>query len=261
MNQIPKASTWARTIPKYGLRLAQLDLYVLKQHDGILSALGYERVPDGKISRWGRYSWVDIFWVVVMFAPLAGVTVTGDRVFNPNTRTYDDLDSFSDGFQVAAAMWCFIVALPGPAIAAYRWWRSQRHWFAHELVYLAFAVVFSGLALATLANDKGVAIFTAVSPSTPVWLTGVSAAIVLLTLAVASQGRRVDVPVHFRAVGRPDLPRAGELVAELEPREHDRVHKRRARALTMLRERGLVDESQAKHVESTPLGMSVTVDS
>ena len=43
-NQTINVRTWSKTVPSYGLRLSDLDLYVLRNHDDVLRALGHERV-------------------------------------------------------------------------------------------------------------------------------------------------------------------------------------------------------------------------
>ncbi|TCC24917.1 hypothetical protein [Kribbella speibonae] len=255
-NQSTNVRTWSKTVPSYGLRLSDLDLYVLKNHDDLLRVLGYERV-EGSSPR-ALVGWA--VHMVFLFALVGGVSTLGGDMFSTyggrtvRTGTADPLDN---DIGVPLTSWCFAVVLIGVVLVAVRWLRSDRHRDGMEIGYLVATVACGALALGQLVSDRGLDAFAA--PSIPVWAAAVCAAVLLAAVLLFSRGRRVPVPNNFRQIDTPDPQQAIALVEALEPKERDKLLGERRRAIERLRERGLIDAAEAAHVESLPLGASTTI--
>lgn len=257
-NQTINVRTWSKTVPSYGLRLSDLDLYVLKNHDDLLRVLGYERV-DGSAT-WSRRTLEWLLNMVFLVALIAGVSTLGGDMFSTHggrtsrTGTADPLDN-SIGVPMTA--WCFVVVLVGVLVAAVRWLRTDRHRDAKEIGYLVATVACGALALGQLVSDRGVDAFAA--PSIPVWAAAGLAAALLAAMLLFSRGRRVPVPSDFRRIEAPNPQRAIGMVEALESKQRDKLLGERRRAIARLRERGLIDAAEAAQVESLPLGASTTI--
>ncbi|PXY34095.1 hypothetical protein [Prauserella flavalba] len=252
--------TWSKTVPSYGLRLAELDLYVLKNHDDIVRALGHERMEDAASRRRNVLGWV--LYLVAVLALVGGVSTLGGPIlstFGGRTMVTGEADALDDDIGIPFTSWCFVVVLLGVAVIAFRWWRTQRHWATGEVGYLAATVVCGVLALWQLASVREVDALGFAPESIPVWASVVVAAVLLVAMRVASRGRRVPVPRNFRLVGTPDWERAVELVGALEPRQRDKLLDERRRAIARLRERELIDAAEADRVGALPLGTSTTI--
>ncbi|WP_152362093.1 hypothetical protein [Microlunatus speluncae] len=257
-NQTINVGTWAKTVPRYGFRLADLDLYVLKEHDDILRALGQERGTSRS-----RNTLRVLAGLGCLFALVGGVSTMGGPILSTQggvTSTVGEAGPLSDDLGVPFTAWCFVVVFLGVAGIAYRWLTTDRHSAAAEIGYLAAAVVCSGFALWQLGHDRGVDVLGFAPASVPVWATVVAAALLLTAVLFGSRGRRAPVPRHFRTVGSPDRQQVLDLVAALEPAVREKRLDQRRRAITRLRERGLIDEPEAAMIGSTPLGTSPTID-
>ncbi|MFC7622919.1 hypothetical protein [Microlunatus sp. GCM10028923] len=243
--------TWSKTVPPYGFRPGDLDLYVLKEHDDILRALGRERSPD----RSGR---LGVFLgLICLVALVGGVSTFGGTILSTAggvTRSVGEAGPLDDDLGIPITAGCFVVVLAGVIGIGYRWWSSHRHSTGLEIGYLIAAVGCGGIALWQLGTDRGVPGFA--PASLPVWLTVAAAAVLLAAVLLFSRGRRVPVPRHFRAIGPPDPDRAAGLVAGLEPRVREKLLDERRRAIGRLRDRDLLDDAAAADLESTPLGTS-----
>jgi hypothetical protein len=257
-NQTINVRTWSKTVPSYGLRLGDLDLYVLKNHDDVLRVLGYERI-EGPTSR------AFLGWAVhtaFLFALVGGVSTLGGDMFSTyggrtvRTGTADPLDN---DLGVPLTSWCFVVVLVGVLLIAYRWLRTDRHRDGLEIGYLVATVACGALALGQLVSDRGVDAFAA--PSLPVWAAAVLAAVLLAAVLLFSRGRRVPVPNDFRRIDERDPRRVTGLIEALDAKERDKLLGERRRAIQRLRERGLIDAAQAAEIESLPLGASIALDS
>ncbi len=255
-NQTINVRTWSKTVPSYGLRLSDLDLYVLKNHDDVLRVLGYERV-EGPTPR------AFLGWAVHMaflFALVGGVSTLGGEMFSTyggrtvRTGTADPLDN---DIGVPLTSWCFAVVLVGVLAVAVRWLRTDRHRDAKEVGYLVATVACGALALGQLVSERGVDAFA--PPSLPVWAAAGLAAALLAAVLLFSRGRRVPVPRNFRPIETPDLKLATGLVEALESKERDKLLSERRRAIGRLRERGLIDAAEAAQLEALPLGASTTI--
>ncbi len=148
----------------------------------------------------------------------------------------------------------------GVAVIAYRWWSTDRHSSAAEIGYLIAALGCGGIALWQLGDDRGVAVLVFAPASVPVWGTVTAAAALLTAVLLGSRGRRAPVPQHFRPAGTPNPQRALELIAALDPRVRQKRLDERRRAITRLKERGLINEAGAASIESLPLGSSPAAD-
>lgn len=251
--------TWSKKVPSYGFRLGDLDLYVLKDHDDILRTLGYTRIEDNTF--WSRHTLgVYLRWVFLL-ALVGGVSTLGGAILGVGggdwTLEATPLDNDLGG---SITLWCFVVVLIGVAAIAYQWLRTRRHSVGAEIAYLVATVVCGGIALGQLAFERQIDITNFAAPSIAVWAAAGAAAILLVAVVFFSRGRRVPVPKHFRAIGTPDPQQALELIAALEPQVGAKRLDERRRAIARLRDRGLIDESQAARIESLPLGTSPTID-
>jgi hypothetical protein len=257
-SQTINVRTWSKTVPSYGLRLGDLDLYVLKNHDDILRALGHERVTERK-TFWTRETASVYLSLVCVFALVGGVATLGGTVLSNDggtTRTVREADALDNDLGVPITMWCFVVVLLGVTGIAYRWLRTHRHSANLEIAYLVAAVACGSIALWQLGHSRDVDVLGFAPPSIPVWATVAAAAALLAPMLLFSRGQRVPVPRHFRVVGTPNPEQALRLIAALEPRVRDKQLDERRRAIARLRERGLIGESQSAHVASLPLGTS-----
>lgn len=257
-NQTINVRTWSKTVPAYGLRLGDLDLYVLKNHDNILRALGRERIPE-RGTFWSLKTLEVLLGWVFMFALVGGVSTLGGTVTSNDgrtTRTVREADALDDGLGVPITMWCFVIVLLAVAAIAYRWWRTHRHSAGLEIGYLVAVVVCGGIALWELGAAREIDVLAFTPQSIPVWAAVAAAAGLLAAMLLFSRGRRVPIPQHFRVVGTPNPQEALELIAALEPGVRAKRLDERRRAIARLRERGLIDETQAAHLESLPLGTS-----
>lgn len=258
-NQTINVRTWSKTVPSYGLRLAELDLYVLKNHDDVLRALGHERV-DGTTS-WRRTAgW--FVGLVFVLAVVGGVSTLGGPIlsaFGGRTMVTGEADALDNDIGTSLTVWCFVVVLVAVASIGVRWLRSWRYRATVEVGYLAAVVVCGALALWQLESARSVDVARFAPASIPVWLSVVVGAVLLVAMLVASRGRRTPVPRNFRPVGTPDPRRAAELVGALQPAERDKLLDQRRRAIARLRERGLIDAAEAERVGALPLGSSTTI--
>ncbi len=257
-NQTINVRTWSKTVPRHGFRSGDLDLYVLKEHADILRALGHERSTIR-----GRDALEVIVRLVCLFALVGGVSTLGGTILSTVggvTRPVGEADALDDDLGIPITMWCFVVVLLGVVGIAYRWLTTRRHWTGIEIGFLIGAIACGGIALWQLGHDRGVAVLDFTPASVPVWLTVAAAALLLAAVLIFSRGRRVPVPQHFRAVGTPNRQQALDLIAALEPRVREKRLDERRRAITRLRERGLIDEPEAADLMSSPLGSSPTTD-
>ncbi|MEU8223122.1 hypothetical protein [Kribbella sp. NPDC048915] len=253
-NQTINVRTWSKTVPAYGLRLRDLDLYVVKNHDELVRALGFERVAG----RPSRLRWA--LSMVFVFALIGGVSTVGGPIFTTHggrTTPIGTADPLDNDLGVPLTSWCFVVVLIGVLMIAGRWLRTDRHRDGLELGYLAATVAFGALAVGQLVSERGVGAFDV--PALPVWAAAVLAAFVLAAVLLFSRGRRVPVPNDFRRLGPPDPQRVIRLTAELEPRQRAKLLDERRRAIARLRERGLVDAAEATQLAELPLGASTTI--
>lgn len=259
---MPKASqtinvrTWSKTVPSYALRLSDLDLYVLKNHDDLLRVLGYERGAGATrltLLRWAVH-------MLFLVALVGGVSTLGGDMFSTyggrtvRTGTADPLDN---DIGVPLTSWCFVVVLIGVLVVGFRWLRTDRHRDALEIGYLVATVACGALALGQLVSERDVDAFAAAS--IPVWLAAGIAAVLLGAVLLFSRGRRVPARKDFLRVATPDPQRAIELVEALDAKERDKLLSERRRAIARLQERGLIDAAAAVQVGSLPLGTSTTI--
>lgn len=242
--------TWSTTVPRYGFRPGDLDLYVLKEHDEILRALGQERraarshsTPEVIIS------------LLCLIALVGGVSTFGGTILSTTggvTRPVGEAGPLDDDLGIPITAGCFVVVLFAVIAIGYRWWRSRRHWAGLELGYLIAAACCGGIALWQLGHERDLAGFA--PASIPVWLTVAAAAPLLAAMVIFSRGRRVPAPRHFRTAGTPEPDRAAELIAALDPRVRERLLDERRRAIARLRERDVITEAEATALEASPLG-------
>jgi hypothetical protein len=256
-NQTINVRTWSKTVPSYGFRPGELDLYVLKNHDDLVRALGYERVAGAGRLSLGRWA----LFMVFVFALIGGVTTVGGPIFNTHggrttpTGTAAPLDN---AIGVPVTSWCFVVVLIGVLLIGARWLRADRHRDALEIGCLVATVACGALALGQLVSDRGVDAFG--TPTLPVWAAAVLAAVLLAAVLLFSRGRRASIPNHFRRTGSPDPQQASRLIEQLDPAHRDKLLGERRRAIGRLRDRGLIDAGAAAQLEALPLGASTTID-
>lgn len=257
-NQTINVRTWSKTVPPYGFRLGDLDLYALKEHDDILRALGYRRDTFR-----GRKVLRVVVSLTFLLALVGGVSTLGGTVLSTQggvTRPIREADPLSDDLGIPLTTGCFVVVFLGVVAIAYRWLTTNRHSTAAEIGYLIAAVACGGLALWQLGSDREVAVLAFAPASIPVWVTVAAAAGLLAAVLLCSRGRRVPVLRHFRAIGPPNHQQALELIRDLEPVVREKRLDERRRAIVRLKERGLIDDAEAATIESLPLGSSPTID-
>lgn len=253
-NQTINVRTWSKTVPSYGLNLGDLDLYVLKNHDDILRALGRERIAE-RSAFWSRETAGVLLGVVCVFALVGGVSTLGGPIPNGG-GSLGETGPLAD----PVTTWCFVVVLLGVAWVAYRWLGTRRHSAGLEIAYLVATVACAAIALWQQSSARDIDVLAFAPLSIPVWAAGAIAAVLLAAMLLFSRGRRMPTPKHFRVIGAPDQQQAIELIAALAPGVRDKQLDERSRAIARLRERGLIDQTQAAHVESLPLGTSPTAN-
>jgi hypothetical protein len=248
--------TWSKTVPAYGLRPHDLDLYVLKNHDDLLRVLGYERV-DAAASRriliWALH-------MVFLVALVAGVSTVGGDMFNTHggrTVSTGVADPLDNDIGIPLTSWCFVVVLIGVSVVAFRWLRTDRHRDAIEVGYLLATVACAALALGQLVSDRDVD--PGDGPAIPVWAAGGLAAILVAAMLLFSRGRRVPVRRDFRRIGGREAGSVVGLIETLDGKEREKLLGERRRAIRRLRERGLIDAAAAARIEALPLGASTTM--
>ena len=257
-NQTINVRTWSKTVPSYGLRLSDLDLYVLKNHDDLLRVVGYVRV-EGNAS-WSRRALEPLLHMVFLVALVGGVSTLGGEMFSTyggRTMPTGTADPLDNDIGVPMTAWCFAVVLVGVLVTAFRWLRTDRHRDAKEVGYLVATVACGALALGQLVSARGVDAFAA--PSIAVWAAAGLAAALLAAMLLFSRGRRARVPRDFRRIEATDPQRVIGLVEALEAEERDKLLGERRRAIARLRERGLIDAAEAAQLDSLPLGASTTI--
>lgn len=257
-SQTINVRTWSKTVPAYGLRLHDLDLYVLKNHDELLRVLGYERVND--TASWGRNILVWCLHMVFLVALVTGVTTVGGQMFSTHggrTVSTGVADPLDNDIGIPLTSWCFVVVLVGVLVAAFRWLRTDRHRDAVEVGYLLATVACAALALGQLVSDRDVD--AGDGPAIPVWVAGVLAAVVVAAMLLFSRGRRVPVRRDFRRIEALEPGSVVGLADALDAKEREKLLGERRRALGRLRERGLIDAAAAARVEALPLGASTTM--
>lgn len=257
-SQTINVRTWSKTVPAYGLRLSDLDLYVLKNHDDLLRVLGYERVdaaasPGRNILVWAAH-------MVFLVALVTGVSTVGGDMFSTHggrtvrTGVADPLDN---GIGIPLTSWCFVVVLVGVLVVAVRWLRTDRHRDPIEVGYLLATVACGALALGQLVSDRDVD--AGDGPAIPVWIAGGLAAVLVAAMLLFSRGRRVPVRRDFRRVEELEPGSVTGLADGLDSKEREKLLGERRRAIGRLRERGLIDPAAAARVEALPLGGSTTL--
>lgn len=251
--KVPNVREWSETVRPREFWVGNLDLYVLKQYDRILHALGRESTgrqsrshfSAGRVAREGPA-------VLLVLASLSATAVFGGRARERPVVA----DPLRDEVAGPVAAGFFIIALLGVLAILYWWWRSGRRWRGTDMIALGVSIGAAAYTLFGMRNALGTAGLT--PTLLPLWATMALAAAALLTMAVASRGPDAALK-HFRLVATPDPQRARELIDVLNPGERDRLNGQRAHAIAKLRERGLLDVTDASDLESVPLGMSPTV--
>lgn len=260
-SKVPTAREWSEKVSPRDFRLRDLDLYVLKQYDAVLRALGwrgrYRAGATGDGPRPGRRD--DLIFIPLFVLPMAGMFATGSGWFTTSGGGVMEFEGFDRGLGIPIVVACFVLSVPGPLLVLRRWWTSNRRWTTPEVLCLAFVLACGLLALRGVRNAWKVDVLRAVPASLPVWATTILATTALIAIASASRGRRDAVLAHFERVGDPDPARSHQLVEALSPGERENLITQRRRAIATLRERGLIDLDEAVQVESLPLGQSAAI--
>lgn len=243
--EVPNVRTWSKTVPDYLFVLGDLDVYVLKQHDEVLQAMGRTQART-------RGDLPDVPIVLAnLLAP--GVAIAG---WTGDPRR--GLDGAGRAADVLAA-WCLAIASAGVVLAGWRWVRSRRHWNGLETAGVATTLVAALFSLASMRDSSGPDAL-GLTTLLPVLSAAVLSACVGGAMAVASQGKRVPFRRYFRITGPADPERIERLVDALEPRRREKLLDERRRAVRRLLDRGLIDGRRGDDVQSLPLGLSPTVD-
>lgn len=252
--QVPNVRTWSSKVPAHQAHLADLDVYLLKEHRDVLTALGRERLPQGEQggASWERDAALSLLPCLLL--PITGVIAfTGGR-----DSTGREVDGLATGAATTVAALCFAVAFIAALRIAVRWWRTGRQRSTPEVVALAAAALLAASALRLLEDARGEAALFAPA-ALPVWGTGIVAGVMLVLECAASTGPRTYMARHFRVVGPPDPQRVMALLGRLDPQVVDKLLKERDRAIARLQQRGVIDEDQARQVAGVPMGLSPTL--
>lgn len=254
-NEIPNISRWSRNVTAYGMAVGDLDLYLLKEHPQVLRALGRERYPQKKIPDLRTRDHV-VALLACFITPIAALTVfTGG--YNQNTG--QQVDPLSDDLAVPISAACYVIALCGAVWIAIRWWRTRRHWSGAELLTLG-ATILCGAGVLWGMHQAGLDVLGLSRVTLPVSGTVVLAAVLLLVMAAASQGRRAPLAKHFKVVDEPDVQEAMEVIARMTPARVDELLGKRERAIARLHERGVIDDTERQALEGVPMGLSPTLN-
>ncbi|MEG9517854.1 hypothetical protein LZ318_29760 [Saccharopolyspora indica] len=238
--------TWSESVPSYGLRLRDLDLFLMRDEPGILRALGWRTVRADEANVIPAKRWIA---GITFFMPFAGMAAYTGGYDAQRRVQVDGLGELAWIF----ALCCFVLALWGPPMVAYRWRRADRHWDVLELAYLVTTVLFGLITLGAMAGQDGIDVGALPWISLPVWLTLLPAAAVLVAM-LFSRGRRKPTPAYFRREGTADPALTEERIDRLDPARARRLLEQRAEAVATLRRRGLIDNAQATALTSRPLG-------
>lgn len=251
--QTPNVSTWSRTVPADKFRVGDLDLYTWKEHPEVLRRLGFERIPAKEIDT-GDAGQVAVL-ATVMLAPFIALSAFIGG-YNENTQT--SVEGLPTGLAVYVAIGLHLVGVIGVVLVAWRWWRSGRRWSLGESACLGLGTVFAALTLVTLTAETGIALFPVPLTALPMWVFIVPAVLVLAAILGLSRERRRPPHTYFRQVGDADLTEAVGLMAQVDQGKLDTMLGKRSRAITRLRDRGLVEEATAAGLRELPTGLSVT---
>lgn len=238
--------SWSKKVPGRFFDPRDLDVYVLKEHDEVIAALGRSRTrsrvdPDG------------LPGFLTVLAPALALVAWGGAL---RAGTWE-----LGGMGSAAPEWiagCFLVTVLGLVLVGLRWWRYDRQRDRVEMLGAVVSWATGLIALFGLYHEPRVDVLGFSPVTLPVWGSVVLAAGLGLAMAFGSSGPRVPFRRYFKVTGPPDVTRAQMLIQELGSQRQAKLMKERRKAVRRLADRGLLDKRSALDLTTLPLGRSVT---
>jgi len=232
---VPSALTWAKHVTPRQFQLAHLDLYLLKKHDRILSALGWRSTmgPQSTAKEGGR-SAKDLLLLPLILLPPAALFSFGGWGSTAN-GSWIHADGLDESTGLPVVVIAFLLTLPFVALVLWRWWTSARRYEAGGIIALVITALCAFGVLRNL-GEWGVGVVPPSPASLTTWAALLLAGGGLLAIAVASNGRDGGYSGHFTRAGAPDEAPAREL-APLARAGPEQSTPRRGRPFVLTRSR------------------------
>ena len=257
--RVPSLREWVDTVSTRAFDPAWIDLYALQQYDAVLRALGWRstfrtsaKVEDRERSV-DRHTLAVFFFMILL--PVVGFTTFGGTDIATNT-TFDGFDA-DVGVPVVAS--AFALSLPGPLLELRRCLLHRGRLTYVEVAGFCVTLVAAALTLTGMARVWDVDVLHLQPASIPVWASLVLTATAFAVASLATFRRGPGAPAHFRRSGDPDPDRARELLDRLDPGERAHLADVRRRAISTLRDRGLLTLEQTVQLSDLPLGQSMSL--
>ncbi|MCH1864904.1 hypothetical protein [Nocardioides sp. CFH 31398] len=249
MTPVPKVRAWSNTVRRETFDAADLDLFVLRDHQPVLAALGRARVDEAAGAAAAEPQRLRRLRQVACVAPVFTLAAFGGPV--PG-RSGIEAGAMDGGWAQLWLALVFLVAAPGPALALRRWWVTGRRRDPYEVLALGVGLTLGLAALRGLSDEWRAGSFALAS--LPAWVTVVTGVLTAAAMVFASRGRRTQGDLSFARIGEPDRAKARRMIDALPARTREQLHDMRRRAVENLTQRGLLDDDDARRVLSTPLG-------
>jgi hypothetical protein len=257
--KVPHLGEWADTVTARDFDPAWIDLYALQQYDHVLRALGWRGTFRTNVRAEDRERPMDrhslAIFVFMILLPVVGVTAFGGSDLATHT-TFEGLDA---GVGVPVVASAFTLSLPGPVLELRRCLLRRGDLTYLEVAGFGVTLVASTLSLIGLTRIWDVDVLHLQVASVPVWASLVLAATALCVITLITHRRGPSAPAHFRRSGDADPERARELLDRLASGERGHLAQARGRAISTLRDRGLLTLEQAVQLSDLPLGGSMSL--
>lgn len=258
--RVPHLREWADTVSPRAFDPAWIDLYTLQQYDHVLRALGWQGRFRTSARAEERLRPMDrhgaAIFLLMFLLPVIAVTGT---VGGSDLATQTEFAGLDAGVGVPLVAIVFTLSLPGPLLELRRCVLQRGRLTYIEVAGFCVTLFSAAVTLWGMSRKWDVDVLRVPLASVPVWASLALTATVLGAITVAGFRRGSALPAHFRRSGDPDLVRARELLDRLDPGERDHLAQARARAISTLRDRGLLTLDQAVQLSEIPLGQSVTL--
>ncbi|RYB96561.1 hypothetical protein EUA06_03060 [Nocardioides glacieisoli] len=258
--KVPNLREWADTVSARAFDPAWIDLYTLQQYDPVLSALGWRSTfrtsarTEDRLRTMDRHVAAIFFFLFLL--PVIAVTGT---LGGSDLATHTEFAGLDAGVGVPLVAIVFTLSLPGPLLELRRCVLHRGRVTYIEIAGFCVTLFASAATLAGMSSNWDVDVLRLALPSVPVWASLVLTATTLGAITVATSRQGPAAPDHFRRSGDPDLVRARELLARLAPGERDHLAQARGRAISTLRDRGLLTLEQAVQLSDLALGESMSL--
>ena len=257
--KVPNLREWSETVPARAFDPAWIDLYALQQYDHVLRALGWQSTfrtsarTEDRDRPMDRHTFAVFFFMFLL--PVVGVTTFGGSDIATNTT----FEGFDAGVGVPVVASAFTLSLPGPLLELRRCLLRRGTLTYVEVAGFCVTLVASALTLTGMARRWNVDVLHLDLVSVPVWASLVLTATTFGVVSLVSFRRGPGTPAHFRRSGAPDLARAREQLDRLDPAERTHLAEVRGRAISTLRDRGLLTLEQTVELSGLPLGQSTSL--